>query len=153
MALMECPHCGKSISDKAITCPGCGEVLRPESLEERKLKVCEECGTELEEGAESCPNCGCPVPTKEAEEKIQKVEVSKVALNEKQKKMMIGGIAAIVGIIILIFAGTMLKKQMDKKAAEDAAKTYSETLSSVSSEMLAGAIQAEECGGLIHDVW
>ena len=24
MAMIECPECGKSISDKAATCPGCG---------------------------------------------------------------------------------------------------------------------------------
>lgn len=28
MALMECPECGRQVSDKAISCPGCGFPIR-----------------------------------------------------------------------------------------------------------------------------
>lgn len=28
MAIINCPECGKSVSDKAVSCPGCGNPLR-----------------------------------------------------------------------------------------------------------------------------
>jgi len=36
MALINCPECGKEISDKAASCPNCGIVL--------KKKFCYHCG-------------------------------------------------------------------------------------------------------------
>ena len=32
MALINCPECGRQISDKAVTCPGCGYVLHKEQV-------------------------------------------------------------------------------------------------------------------------
>ena len=32
MALINCPNCGKTVSDKAVKCPHCGVSLRPETL-------------------------------------------------------------------------------------------------------------------------
>ena len=32
MALIDCPSCGKEISDKAKVCPQCGKVLHDENV-------------------------------------------------------------------------------------------------------------------------
>lgn len=60
MALINCPNCGKQISDKAANCIGCGFALA-------SVRKCEECGEILPSGASSCPNCGCPVEDNAAE--------------------------------------------------------------------------------------
>ena len=66
MALMECPHCGEQISDKAGRCPHCGrEVCHTnDEMEAAMLRNCAECGACSPEGAEECPYCGCPVSEK-----------------------------------------------------------------------------------------
>lgn len=64
MALVECNVCGKTISDKASTCPHCGNVLKENSSEKMSLNLCEECKTEIPAEAKVCPACGCPVNVK-----------------------------------------------------------------------------------------
>ena len=61
MALIECKHCGKKISDKAKICPGCGKATISDSNTADSTITCVECGAQLKEGLESCPNCGCPI--------------------------------------------------------------------------------------------
>lgn len=57
MALIQCPYCGKQVSDKAVNCPHCGaDLTKPKKL------FCAECGAEIPAGAMTCPNCGWPVP-------------------------------------------------------------------------------------------
>lgn len=38
MALIECPECGKDISDRAIACPNCGNPMG-QPISEQKIKV------------------------------------------------------------------------------------------------------------------
>lgn len=60
MALIPCPACAKTISDRAKACPHCGfDMTHPAPAETTKL--CVECGGILPEGVDACPNCGCPV--------------------------------------------------------------------------------------------
>ena len=69
MALIECPGCGKKISDKAAQCPNCGrkvEILK-DNKEEGFSPRCKECGEVLPEEAIVCPSCGCPVEKEERE--------------------------------------------------------------------------------------
>ncbi len=33
MAMIKCPECGKEISDKAVSCPNCGYLIRQEPIE------------------------------------------------------------------------------------------------------------------------
>ena len=60
MALINCPNCGKQISDKAANCIGCG-------IELAAIRKCEECGEIILPGVAACPNCGCPVENAAAE--------------------------------------------------------------------------------------
>lgn len=39
MALVKCPECEKEISDKAMTCPGCGYVVRQAEEKQYELRV------------------------------------------------------------------------------------------------------------------
>lgn len=50
MALIQCPECGKEISDKAIGCPNCGAVV--------KKKFCQHCGESIDTDCVVCPKCG-----------------------------------------------------------------------------------------------
>ena len=53
MALIQCPNCGESISDKAIKCVHCGY-----DLVHCEKHYCVECGEELDPEASVCPKCG-----------------------------------------------------------------------------------------------
>ena len=57
MAMINCPNCGKQISDRAKTCPGCGyELVKEEPVEVLPEKrVCEECGAEITSDMDVCP--------------------------------------------------------------------------------------------------
>ena len=44
MALIECPECGKEISDKATACPNCGNPMNPQTQQEEYL-CCPKCGS------------------------------------------------------------------------------------------------------------
>lgn len=63
MALIECPDCGKRISDKADKCPNCGKGLSSSSdnIDRRTIRKGVECGGDIPDDVASCPDCGCPV--------------------------------------------------------------------------------------------
>ncbi len=50
MAMINCPECGKEISDKAASCPNCGAVV--------KKKFCQHCGEAIDSDCVVCPKCG-----------------------------------------------------------------------------------------------
>lgn len=50
MAMIQCPECGKEISDKAASCPNCGAVV--------KKKFCQHCGEAIDNDCVVCPKCG-----------------------------------------------------------------------------------------------
>ncbi len=56
MALFKCPECNKQISDKAVTCIGCGAPVE-------KFISCPECNNQVSENAEICNGCGNPLKT------------------------------------------------------------------------------------------
>lgn len=45
MALINCPECGKEISDKAISCSNCGNPIQSPTPEEKEYLVCPKCGS------------------------------------------------------------------------------------------------------------
>lgn len=50
MAMIYCPECGKEISDKAVSCPNCGTVV--------KKKFCQHCGEQIDSDCVVCTKCG-----------------------------------------------------------------------------------------------
>lgn len=153
MALIRCPNCGKEISDRAKVCPGCNYVLAEEKTEPetpKAEKLCEECGTVLPEDAQACPNCGCPVTTEEVppEEaqnvKITGVTIPKLAQQSKKKVLAIVGAAAVVLFLIIGIAVV---------AGQNADAEYGKNLNLAMQTMLTGAVEAEDAGNLIKNVW
>lgn len=155
MALIQCKNCGKDVSDRAKVCPHCGTQLIEDEVTQPQPIICEECGAEIPQGADSCPNCGCPVPVDREEntEAPQKVELTSVKipkLDQRKKKIVVG---SIIGIIVLIAAISLIISQMRQATAAQLSADYSENISTVSAAILSSAIQTEEAGNLIHDVW
>src|SRR3981081_3460337 len=56
MALVACSECHAQVSDKAASCPHCGNVF----------SRCPECTSEVRPGAATCPNCGHPLTVAQA---------------------------------------------------------------------------------------
>lgn len=134
MALINCPKCGKEISDKAELCPGCGakikndvleaETTREENMisEEKPKRLCEECGTELEENETVCPECGCPVP-------LVKTNKEKSDKHEQPAKPKKGFLKwGIIGVlcVFMVFAIIAGVKNQEKKKAEEQARIAEE---------------------------
>ncbi len=152
MALIPCPNCGKEISDRAEKCPACGHILIEPIVEEKPVIKCPECGVELEEGVTVCPNCGCPIEVEPEvkEPEAQKVEITKVHMDESSKKKIIIAIVSVCIIALIAIVGINAAK---KNAAANAVEQYKENINSASSTMLLGAISAEDAGNLMHKVW
>lgn len=55
MNLINCPKCGKQVSEYAPTCPACGEVINKAP---QKKVFCKHCGAEMAENMKFCPSCG-----------------------------------------------------------------------------------------------
>ncbi len=53
MALINCPECGKEISDQVAACPNCGNPIR-----KTNLKFCQHCGEQIDKECVVCPKCG-----------------------------------------------------------------------------------------------
>lgn len=50
MAMINCPECGREVSDKAASCPNCGAVV--------KKKFCQHCGAAIDNDCVVCTKCG-----------------------------------------------------------------------------------------------
>ena len=53
MALINCPECGKEISDQAVSCPNCGTPIN-----KTEKKFCQHCGEQIDKECVVCPKCG-----------------------------------------------------------------------------------------------
>lgn len=51
MAIIKCPECGHSVSDKAPVCPSCGVEIAGH------IRICPECGEAYFDDQPSCPHC------------------------------------------------------------------------------------------------
>lgn len=60
MSMINCPECGKQISDKAKVCPKCGYPLTLE-----KYQICPECNFQNSFENTACEQCGYPFPKKQ----------------------------------------------------------------------------------------
>ncbi len=149
MALIQCPECGRQVSDKAIECPQCKTKLKES---EPVKKICLECGEELRDDEQICSKCGCPVPTEE--------QIKGEAEKKRKKKILKIGILIIAimlaSICIFVVVRDNQKQKTEQLAEEQALKLsqdYTENLSSTVLVMISGAADAEAAGHLIHDVW
>lgn len=60
MALIICSECGKQVSERAVSCPNCGNPITISEKEE-PTKFCKHCGGKIPEKAVICTLCGCQV--------------------------------------------------------------------------------------------
>lgn len=139
MALIQCPNCGKEVSDKAEKCPNCETLLR-----EPPKKVCKECGQELNEGVLICHKCGCPVSTETSERGSKK---------KGSKKLIIIAVLIIVALLIIIFGVNSYNKKVEENKKIEISENYGINIKTATTTMLKGASDAEKLGVLIHDVW
>ncbi|MBQ8576015.1 MAG: hypothetical protein IJ447_08225 [Clostridia bacterium] len=82
MALINCPDCGKEVSDSAKNCIHCGCVLK------QNLVKCPECGNEAPEGTKTCAKCGFAFRSEDTAQKV--VVVNKRKLFTRKKLFMVG---------------------------------------------------------------
>lgn len=61
MALINCPECGKEISEKAASCPLCGYPMKQAVVSMDKDLYCPECGKEVNDNSTKCPLCDSPL--------------------------------------------------------------------------------------------
>ena len=143
MALIHCPNCGQSISDKAAVCPHCN--YRNDTLSTTAV-TCPECGGQYPKEQDACPACGAS----------NGVDIPK---KKKHKGIMITAIVLSAVILIGLIGAFAVSK---RKAAIDAEnlkiysenlKKYDDNLKTVTYKMLDGAVEAETAGNLILDVW
>ncbi len=155
MAMINCPECGKEISDKANKCVYCGKVLSEEENIQQGIR-CSECGEILSNNDKICPKCGCPVDEETSEKdlkKPQQVEVTKIKVTANTKKMIIGIVAAIA----VCFLGLVgYKAYSNNKAEKNYQQTYNEYISNlrqVQILMISGGSDAEKMCNLTARVW
>ncbi len=67
MALIQCPQCGKEISDQATQCVHCGYQMG------NSQHRCKECGVVLTGNERVCPNCGYPLDGASVKSKKNKI--------------------------------------------------------------------------------
>lgn len=154
MAMINCPECGKEISDKAKKCIHCGKVLVEENPINEEIK-CSECGMLLAETDEICSDCGCPVEKKVKEEgtKTQQVEVASIKMAVKTKKIIVG---IIIAIVICVSGGIGYKIYSDNKAEQIYRESYNEYIDNLEQAqilMLSGGSDAESLCNLTLRVW
>lgn len=53
MALVKCSECGQEMSDRALSCPHCGNV--------NQFIYCPDCDKKISRKAKACPHCGCVI--------------------------------------------------------------------------------------------
>lgn len=95
MAIIQCPKCNQSISDQAVKCIHCGEIIAE--------ITCKECGNKFPADLSECPACGFPVSVKPEKESITKKITS--AVKKHKKIAIIGSIVLSVVILLSVVIG------------------------------------------------
>ena len=140
MGLINCPNCGKQISDKATQCVNCNYLLS-----QKNTIICPDCGESLNDNTVNCPKCGCPINSNVniINNGNQQVEATRTKVNVKKVILIICGILFLIGIIVGFIIG--IKNEQIKK--------YKGKYEEVMYLMLDGAADAESCGNLTKSVW
>ncbi|BEG98509.1 zinc ribbon domain-containing protein [Bacteroides sedimenti] len=76
MALIKCPECGESVSDKAAACPHCGIAISGNIIK------CPECGEYVFADLTSCPKCAFPLKD---ENNVENEDTVTLNLYDKKK--------------------------------------------------------------------
>ncbi len=91
MAIINCPACGKSVSDKGKDCIHCGSLLSVQNGQNslNDELTCPECGASMPKANERCEVCGCPLHNDSAKKpKKEKVKKEKVKKEKPPKKVL-----------------------------------------------------------------
>lgn len=82
MALINCPECGKEISDKAKHCIRCGYPLEDNNIQELNfeddMEECPHCHYANKKGAKYCSNCGVQMNSSKEKSVVDKIADSVV---------------------------------------------------------------------------
>lgn len=89
MSLVNCPECGKQISDKATTCPHCGFPVS-------SIPICIKCGKQLPNDVETCLNCGCPIAPQ-----LQNIGIDNLSQPQLKSKPLILCLIALASYIVV----------------------------------------------------
>ena len=146
MAIINCPKCGNSISDKAEKCIHCGCIIA--SNDEPKLK-CSECGNIIESNEEKCKSCGCPI------------QVTENKIHRKKRRNLI---LILLSLILIIGCSSFILKNLQEERKKNEArineldkennkKLYKAKLKNITIQILSSAADAEECGNKITSIW
>jgi len=126
MALMTCPECGESISDKAEKCIHCGFPIISNS--------------------EANPE--------DDQTNTQQVEITSFNIKGNNLKKTVISVLIILAVVLTgIFAyNTVQQKSTEAKILQDK-KEYAQNLSLVRAAMIEGASEAEHVGKLMGRIW
>lgn len=154
MALINCPECGKEISDRVIACPHCGFPMQEENPQ-----ATEQTATSADQHEQPVQNFAPVQPTASQLQQPEK--------NSANKKMVViigVVVAVIIAAIAIAFAIKSSNERKAARAAEEEAsiaasiaaderQAYIETLELARYTMLSGAAEAESICGLTQSVW
>ncbi|MDD6094594.1 MAG: hypothetical protein PUC29_02510 [Clostridia bacterium] len=130
MALIHCPNCGQTISDKATLCPHYNR--KNGNLSATDTVTCAECKAQYNKELSACPACGCPNNTNSPNKK-------------KRKGIVVAAIILSIVLVIGLFGVFVI--------SQGRATVYYNNLETVTYKMLDGAANAEKAGNLIKNVW
>lgn len=123
MSLINCPECGKEISDKVKACPNCGFPLVEEQV----------------------------VETPNLPQQVELTKVNLGTKNYKKPLMIVA--AVLVLGIVLFLGIRYLNQQKEKNAFEESFNNYVDTLSLIRLGAIAGGAEAEKYTNLVASVW
>ena len=153
MALINCPECGKEISDKAKICPHCGIDLNDAKLINDDIVICSECGNSFLRTLESCPKCGCPTESTETPPVIIPQNIEKPKKKKSKKKKFKKILTGILEKIHLVIAGILMIACVVYAFIKYVPKDYEENYVNAVNNISSGAIQAEDAAELVRSVW
>lgn len=133
MALIQCPNCGKEISNKAQSCVYCGCIFS-----QKTKKTCPECGNEIDQDVTVCPRCGYPIAFEEEEGVVPTQKNKEKQPKNKKKKRILLSAFMVVLIAVLCFGFAQIKE-----------KEYAVNLYNATYTMLQGCADAEAACNLI----
>lgn len=107
MSLINCPECGKEISDKSDKCINCGFPIRNEehTTEKENYVFCNNCNTENNIGDDYCSCCGMRITPYSTSENngYSNQPLYQECGNFKKKDSVLSIIAAVLSIFTITF--------------------------------------------------